>query len=328
MAGNSALKRKRQHNDDEKLNHTASVQFAREIKKIKAFEIQKVVKTLAKDPQNSALTASVEHLKSLDVAHLARRAMLSLGLDPPETKKAKASSNAAAGDNFELKALEASLLKHKRLLPLLDTWKAKAAERANKLFREENVILKQARENSKQQSIPSGRRSASTSESMFVGSLSGLGDASGFEKDDIADFLGENHKKNRPGQRARKQKALMEEQRKSGKAPPPSSTVPARGASKYGPSSRGTADSTRPPRPGTKARPPRPTTTQGPDRSRRPHASDTGPSAPPPRLAPSSRRETVEDKTHHPSWAAKQAQKDKEKVDIHAFSGKKVVFDD
>ncbi|RQM26871.1 hypothetical protein B5M09_003037 [Aphanomyces astaci] len=299
MAGNSALKRKRQHNDDEKLNHTASVQFAREIKKIKAFEIQKVVKTLAKDPQNSALTASVEHLKVvyyiLDVAHLARRAMLSLGLDPPETKKAKASSNAAAGDNFELKALEASLLKHKRLLPLLDTWKAKAAERANKLFREENVILKQARENS---------------------------------KDDIADFLGENHKKNRPGQRARKQKALMEEQRKSGKAPPPSSTVPARGASKYGPSSRGTADSTRPPRPGTKARPPRPTTTQGPDRSRRPHASDTGPSAPPPRLAPSSRRETVEDKTHHPSWAAKQAQKDKEKVDIHAFSGKKVVFDD
>ncbi|RHY13773.1 hypothetical protein DYB34_000083 [Aphanomyces astaci] len=299
MAGNSALKRKRQHNDDEKLNHTASVQFAREIKKIKAFEIQKVVKTLAKDPQNSALTASVEHLKVvyyiLDVAHLARRAMLSLGLDPPETKKAKASGNAAAGDNFELKALEASLLKHKRLLPLLDTWKAKAAERANKLFREENVILKQARENS---------------------------------KDDIADFLGENHKKNRPGQRARKQKALMEEQRKSGKAPPPSSTVPARGASKYGPSSRGTADSTRPPRPGTKARPPRPTTTQGPDRSRRPHASDTGPSAPPPRLAPSSRRETVEDKTHHPSWAAKQAQKDKEKVDIHAFSGKKVVFDD
>ncbi|RLO14080.1 hypothetical protein DYB28_014123, partial [Aphanomyces astaci] len=193
MAGNSALKRKRQHNDDEKLNHTASVQFAREIKKIKAFEIQKVVKTLAKDPQNSALTASVEHLKSLDVAHLARRAMLSLGLDPPETKKAKASGSAAAGDNFELKALEASFLKHKRLLPLLNTWKAKAAERANKLFREENVILKQARENS---------------------------------KDDIADFLGENHKKNRPGQRARKQKALMEEQRKSGKAPPPSSTVP------------------------------------------------------------------------------------------------------
>ncbi|RHZ23511.1 hypothetical protein DYB37_002947 [Aphanomyces astaci] len=295
MAGNSALKRKRQHNDDEKLNHTASVQFAREIKKIKAFEIQKVVKTLAKDPQNSALTASVEHLKSLDVAHLARRAMLSLGLDPPETKKAKASGSAAAGDNFELKALEASFLKHKRLLPLLNTWKAKAAERANKLFREENVILKQARENS---------------------------------KDDIADFLGENHKKNRPGQRARKQKALMEEQRKSGKAPPPSSTVPARGASKYGPSSRGTADSTRPPRPGTKTRPPRPTTTQGPDRSRRAHASDTGPSAPPPRLAPSSRRETVEDKTHHPSWAAKQAQKDKEKVDIHAFSGKKVVFVD
>jgi len=30
----------------------------------------------------------------------------------------------------------------------------------------------------------------------------------------------------------------------------------------------------------------------------------------------------------HPSWAAKQALKDKEKVDIHAFVGKKVVFSD
>ncbi|RHY33497.1 hypothetical protein DYB32_001609 [Aphanomyces invadans] len=63
MAGISALKRKRQHNEDEKLNHTASVQFTREIKKIKAFEIQKVVKTLSKDPQNAKLAATVELLK-------------------------------------------------------------------------------------------------------------------------------------------------------------------------------------------------------------------------------------------------------------------------
>ncbi|KAF0697279.1 Aste57867_12051 [Aphanomyces stellatus] len=339
MAGNSALKRKRNHSDDEKLNHTASVQFNRELKKLKSFEMQKLVKTLTKDPNNSGMLAQVELLKSLDVAHLARRAMLSLGLDPPE-KKGKTESSEA------LKVLEASMLKNKRLAPFMETWKAKANERAKKLFEAENAILKQSREAEKANG--GGRRATtSTAESMFVGSLSGVGENSGFE-DDIADFLGENKKKNRPGQRARKQKALMEEQRKTGKvAPgglssfrekkaPAGSERPPRPTTtqdRSGPRGRSDGGGVRPPRPGSTqdrkgprshdadggGRPPRPGSFSQGDRPERKPMAAPRPSKPV--------RAKVEDKSH-PSWAAKQAQKDKEKVDIHAFTGKKVVFDD
>ncbi|KAG9412967.1 hypothetical protein AC1031_015986 [Aphanomyces cochlioides] len=318
MAGNSAMKRKRNHSEDEKLNHTASVQLTREIKKIKTFETQKALKTLAKDPQNPTLKAKVDLLKALDPGHLARRAMLSLGLDPPE-KKAK--KETVSSD--EVKALEASLLKHKRLAPLLDTWKVKATERANKLFQEENAVLKQSLEG--KPIAPSTRRAASAPESMFVGSLSG-GQAEvryNFSilpliafQDDIADFLGENKKKNRPGQRARKQRALMEEQRKSGKLPAPTRDS----NSKYGPSSRDKE------RPAAAQRPPRPGSLSNKMGKKKPMA------APAPRPAkatpapPQRATITAQDKAHHPSWAAKQAQKEKEK--IPAFAGKKVVFDD
>ncbi|CAK4070580.1 unnamed protein product [Aphanomyces euteiches] len=304
MAGNSALKRKRNHSEDEKLNHTASVQFTREIKKIKTFETQKTLKTLAKDPQNPTLKAKVDLLKALDPEHLARRAMLSLGLDPPEKKAKKETIS-----SDEVKALEASLLKHKRLAPLLDTWKVKATERANKLFQEENAVLKQSLEG--KPIAPSTRRAASAPESMFVGSLSGEQ-----AEDDIADFLGENKKKNRPGQRARKQRALMEEQRKSGKLPAPTRDS----NSKYGPSSRDKE------RPAAAQRPPRPGSLSNKMGKQKPMAVPAPRPAKATPAPPQRATITAQDKAHHPSWAAKQAQKEKEK--IPAFAGKKVVFDD
>ncbi|KAH9129199.1 hypothetical protein AeMF1_000745 [Aphanomyces euteiches] len=304
MAGNSALKRKRNHSEDEKLNHTASVQFTREIKKIKTFETQKALKTLAKDPQNPTLKAKVDLLKALDPGHLARRAMLSLGLDPPEKKAKKETIS-----SDEVKALEASLLKHKRLAPLLDTWKVKATERANKLFQEENAVLKQSLEG--KPIAPSTRRAASAPESMFVGSLSGEQ-----AEDDIADFLGENKKKNRPGQRARKQRALIEEQRKSGKLPAPTRDS----NSKYGPSSRDKE------RPAAAQRPPRPGSLSNKMGKQKPMAVPAPCPAKATPAPPQRATITAQDKAHHPSWAAKQAQKEKEK--IPAFAGKKVVFDD
>jgi hypothetical protein len=60
MAG---AKRKRNYSDDEKMSHQANIQFSRDLKKIKAFELQKAIKTLGKDPTNPALQVQVELLK-------------------------------------------------------------------------------------------------------------------------------------------------------------------------------------------------------------------------------------------------------------------------
>ncbi|EQC31357.1 hypothetical protein SDRG_10959 [Saprolegnia diclina VS20] len=290
MAGSSA-KRKREYSEDEKLSHQASVAFARELKKIKTFELQKVIKVLGKDPENPALQIQVELLKNLDISLVVRRALLSLGLDPP-AKQAKAvelPDELAA----KIKAIETSLLKHKRLAPVMKTWKEKTGERAEKLFKEENAELNKSRGKN-----GLGARSSAAPVSLFVGTLSGFGDADdrAKEEDVIADFLGEKHKKNRPGQRARKQKALMIEAAKTGR--------PIESGGSF-------REKKERPKPAKKANKPPAAKPAKPARVER-----TRPEAP------------AVDKTSHPSWAAKQAQKDKEKVDIHAFSGKKVVFDD
>jgi hypothetical protein len=111
--------------------------------------------------------------------------------------------------------------------------------------------------------------------------------------------LGENKKKNRPGQRARKQKALMLEAKKLGK---PVEILTFR-------------EKKEKPRPGKKYNNTGAPNTKPGTRQKIPHSVQQYTAA-------------IMDKSHHPSWAAKQAQKDKEKVDIHAFSGKRVVFDD
>ncbi|OQR97028.1 hypothetical protein ACHHYP_12927 [Achlya hypogyna] len=292
MAGSSA-KRKREFSEEEKLSHQANVAFSRELKKIKAFELQKVIKTLGKDPENPALQIQVELLKNLDVSLVVRRALLSLGLDPPE-KQAK---TADLPDELvaKLKAIETSLLKHKRLAPVMATWKEKTSEHAEKLFKEENVELNKARHNKN----GFGVRGSIAPTSQFVGTLSGFGEPEGrSNEDEIADFLGEKHKKNRPGQRARKQKALMIEAAKSGK--------PIVGQGSFREKKAAPAKGKKP-------------TTNKP-KADKPKADKP--------VRVERKKTPAVDKTAHPSWAAKQAQKDKEKVDIHAFSGKKVVFDD
>ncbi|OQS03134.1 hypothetical protein THRCLA_04560 [Thraustotheca clavata] len=293
MAGSSA-KRKREYSEDEMLSHQANVAFSRALKRIKTFEVQKVIKILGKDPENPALQLQVELLKNLDVAKVVRRALLALGLDPAE--KQPTVVNLPHDLEAKIKEIETSFLKHKRLAPIMATWKKKAAERAEKLFREENVKFNKSRQG---RGVLGGRSGAAPS-SLFVGSLSGFGDPEDKSKeDDIADFLGENKKKNRPGQRARKQKALMLEAIKSGK--------PLVGNGNYREK---------------KAVPPK---------HKKPKAtSDSKPkhSEAPKKPEKFKRPEPAVDKTSHPSWAAKQALKDKEKVDIQAFAGKKVVFDD
>ncbi|GLD98233.1 hypothetical protein PINS_up006930 [Pythium insidiosum] len=212
---------------------------------------------------------------------------------------------------------------------------------------------------------------------MFFGSLSGAGDdddaapqmsgrhggaSMAGAEDDIAEFLGETKKKkNRPGQMARRQKAMRQEearqrqeQRANGSYNPRFDRQ-ANSLSKYGPSERpkkpkaaapggakssGASSSSR----GQK----RPSAGHdGAFRSEKRRAVDSRDDSRASRYAPSSHSQPKpkpaapapvrpagnanrkpEPAPSHPSWLAKQALKEKQKVSIQSFAGKKITFGD
>lgn len=182
---------------------------------------------------------------------------------------------------------------------------------------------------------------------MFLGSLSGRGSADGMDDDDamgthtghmagadddIAEFLGETKKKNRPGQMARRQKAIRQEEarkrkedRERGIFRPFNREASTDGRSgmvmgKYGPSER-------PKKPKKQQQHQRSGKdkdkqgSSGRSATRKPGSDSRGGGAKQP-PAKDSKPEIA-----HPSWLAKQAQKEKERVSITAFSGKKITFD-
>lgn len=180
---------------------------------------------------------------------------------------------------------------------------------------------------------------------MFLGSLSGRGgvddmdddDATGTRAgqmagadDDIAEFLGEKKKKNRPGQMARRQKAIRQEEarkrkedRERGVFRPYNRDTDADGRGmvmgKYGPSERPKKPKKQQQRQGKDEQ------NGGRPSARKPIAEssrDGGNKHQRPAAARDSKPEIA-----HPSWLAKQAQKEKERVSITAFSGKKITFD-
>jgi hypothetical protein len=184
---------------------------------------------------------------------------------------------------------------------------------------------------------------------MFLGSLSGRGGVDDMDDDDtmgthtghmagadddIAEFLGETKKKNRPGQMARRQKAIRQEEARKRKEDRErgifrpfnrEASTDARGMvmGKYGPSER-------PKKPKKQQqqqqRPNKDKDKQGNGRlaARKPRSDSRDGGAKQPRPAPA---KDSKPEIAHPSWLAKQAQKEKERVSITAFSGKKITFD-
>jgi len=66
--------------------------------------------------------------------------MLSLGLDPPEVSK-KTQGEVSEAESKVIRELEVKIMKHKRLVPIYNTFKVKAEEKALKEFNQENVLL-------------------------------------------------------------------------------------------------------------------------------------------------------------------------------------------
>lgn len=186
--------------------------------------------------------------------------------------------------------------------------------------------------------------------SLFLGSLSGRGDVGddamdgtrtgqlAGADDDIAEFLGEKKKKNRPGQMARRQKAMRQEEarkrqedRENGIFRPHHRSTGGNDEvmGKYGPSAR-------PKKSKKEQQKQRKQNHHGSDGSQHSAKDSDKANTKPGRSARSrggdfaAAQTTVAPKVDvsHPSWLAKQAQKEKERVDIHSFTGKKITFGD
>ncbi|EGZ11425.1 hypothetical protein PHYSODRAFT_318135 [Phytophthora sojae] len=248
-------------------------------------------------------------------------------------EEAKQDAATKQGEELENRLLD-RVLAHKQIVPLLDAIKKlveKEEKEAEKKCRaQEKRALKRGRHESL---VGNTGRSGVVPTSLFLGSLSGRGGNDDLDMgmdeygtmagadDDIAEFLGEKKKKNRPGQMARRMKAIRKEEalkRKEDRAK--GIFVPYKDNSasvgKYGLSER-------PKKAKPKAKPGKQAdkkASRGGDS--RAKSKDAAPQKQRAAPAPAAPVEAA-----HPSWLAKQKQKEKEKVSLTAFSGKKITFD-
>ncbi|KAK1946194.1 hypothetical protein P3T76_001747 [Phytophthora citrophthora] len=224
------------------------------------------------------------------------------------------------------------VLAHKQIVPLLDAIKKLVEKEEKEAEKKRRAQEKRALKRGRHESLVGNTgRSGVVPTSLFLGSLSGRGgmdddfdmgvDGYGTmagADDDIAEFLGEKKKrKNRPGQIARRMKAIRKEEAAKRKEDRANGIfVPykdnAASVGKYGLSERP-----------KKAKPKKPAK-GGKEDKKQSRGSSTR--VPPKEAAPQKERAAPVE-TAHPSWLAKQKQKEKEKISLTGFSGKKITFD-
>ncbi|KAL7995401.1 putative bud22/Serum response factor-binding protein [Plasmopara halstedii] len=232
---------------------------------------------------------------------------------------------------LEKKLIE-RLLAHKKIMPLLDAIRKlveKSEKDADKKRRaQEKRALKRGRHESL---VGNTGRSGAVPTSLFLGSLSGRGEMDASEEmsadgygamasadDDIAEFLGEKKKKkNRPGQTARRMKALRKEEAQKRKENREKGIhVPYEDKSvlsgQYGLSER-------PKKAKQKSKLDKKNKAVSNRVKLRAGLKDVEPQSQ--RLISASSVDVA-----HPSWLAKQMQKEKEKISFTAFTGKKITF--
>ncbi|GMF60801.1 unnamed protein product [Phytophthora fragariaefolia] len=248
-----------------------------------------------------------------------------------------AEQDAATKQDNELEEkLMDRVLAHKQIVPLLDAIKKLVEKEEKEAEKKRRAQEKRALKRGRHESLVGNTgRSGAVPISLFLGSLSGRGGMDGLDMgmdeygtmagadDDIAEFLGEKKKKkNRPGQMARRMKAIRKEEalkRKEDRAK--GIFVPYKDNSasvgKYGLSER-------PKKAKPKAKPVKKEGDKKPSRGGNSHANSKFAAPQKQRAAPAP---TAPVDAAHPSWLAKQKQKEKEKVSLTAFSGKKITFD-
>ncbi|KAF4136837.1 BUD22 [Phytophthora infestans] len=253
-----------------------------------------------------------------------------------ETEQKETQEDAPNPDSELDEKLMDRMLAHKQIVPLLDAIKKLVEKEEKEAEKKRRAHEKRALKRGRHESLVGNTgRSGVAPTSLFLGSLSGRGGLDddmemGMDEygtmagadDDIAEFLGEKKKrKNRPGQVARRMKAIRKEEalkRKEDRSKGIFVAYKDNAASvgKYGLSER-------PKKAKPKAKP-----GKG-DKTDKHKLRNDKPRAASKDVEPQKQRaaSVAPVEAAHPSWLAKQQQKEKEKVSLTAFSGKKITFD-
>ena len=286
--------------------------------------------------QMHQLDEKLKTLKDFDIDHLVQEVLRKAGVEekeePPEKKEDDNDDNVTKHETMELddftKKLIKSMMKHKRMSSALESIREKLIDYNTWLARKED-FLKNGGKNAKEPDTTSKSDEKKTGKKrgrdldleghdggagMFIESLSGhiavdeddvLEGYEGFEaydgeEDDIDDYIAQPQKRNRPGQRQRKAKAMAIEARKAGRHW--DNSINRRKKKKrvdedFGANKHESAS--------------------GLDKSKEINVAEVAKMG----------KDWKEEGKAHPSWAAREAQKAKSGLGIVAFAGKKITFD-
>lgn len=290
-----------------KLVFMAKRNLHKEAKVVKSFECQKAVRRLKQDGSNKKLEQRLHHVKGYSIDKLVEVCLQRLGvpnLDPNKEEKEKTGVSTQGEMGEDDRQLLERMLKHKRLVTAMEIWNEKVTEYSRwNLRRQERVaevpeiISKSKKKRDAKNKKIKHKTGPRQSSDLFV-RLSGpteqegghAGPERGDETDEYAAIV--KQKKNRPGQRARKAKAMAMEARKEGR----------------------TWDSSL----NWREKKPKPTNDEEPYEKEKqvPHKVQ-------PAEIAAMGKTWKEDGQAHPSWAARQS----EKSGIVEFTGKKITFD-
>ncbi|CCI47162.1 unnamed protein product [Albugo candida] len=216
----------------EKLFHKAKTALQREFKRIKLFHIRKIVQQLKKLQTESSQCASTESTQT-QLSKLKHKYDTLKGIDQDDLvglalqktrflhvfddlQELRTHYEREKPESSEEKQLKNKLISHKRLQPIYDSMDQIVRNEIRKQDKSEARAMK----SKQKKEVLVGGRSNRAPESLFLSTLSGSNhaqnnyDEEGIDSnDDVAEFLGESKKKkNRPGQMARRQKAIRREQ--------------------------------------------------------------------------------------------------------------------
>jgi hypothetical protein len=269
-----------------KLVHMATKAIHKEAKVVKSFECQKIVRKLK---QSSSSEERLAHVKGLSLELIERVCLQRLGipnLNPlPQQETVEETPMTKEDEEFVER-----MLRHKRIVSAMETWNEKVTEYRRWYLRRQEQVSDlpdfASRENSKMKKNKS-------SGAMFV-CLGGttLEEEEGYEyygPDEEDEYAAIVQKKNRPGQRARKAKALAIKSKKEGRTWDNSVNWREK---------------------------------KNTDEKQQPKEASVKQPAQAAEIATMGKTWKEEGK-EHPSWAARQSQK----AGIVAFTGKKITFD-
>jgi BUD22 len=211
----------------QKLVYQSTKALHKEVKIVKSFEVQKLVRRIKEttEASSSLLSERLTSLKQISIDSVVQIILHRLGIFNLNPQNEERNLNNTFGSKEQKEDIVEKMLQHKRLCNAMEEWNEKVTVYRRWYLRRKDAVSGIPSFVTSNQPIPSDKKRSTSSSSIFV-SLGGTtayteGDEEEMEnKFDAygpASSLYEEVKKNRPGQRQRKAKAEAIEAKKEGR---------------------------------------------------------------------------------------------------------------